>query len=133
MVEDHPIVQAGLSRILTAAPSVRLVETARTIEELHSPSKEIDVLLLDLHLPGRLHGLAGVRHMADRGFRLLVVTGADTSMEDVADAIAAGGQGYLTKDAEPSEYLDAIRSVAAGRGHLGARLAGFARGGGQAL
>jgi DNA-binding NarL/FixJ family response regulator len=127
MVEDHPIVQAGLSRILAAAPNVRLVETARTIEELHSPSKEVDVLLLDLHLPGRLQGLAGVRHMTDRGFRVLIVTGEDTSMEDVADAIAAGGQGYLTKDAEASEYLDAIGAVASGRGHIGARLAAFAR------
>jgi DNA-binding NtrC family response regulator len=79
MVEDHPIVQAGLSRILAAAPNVRLVETARTIEELHSPSKEVDVLLLDLHLPGRLQGLGGVRHMTDRGFRVLIVTGEDTS------------------------------------------------------
>ncbi len=127
MVEDHPIVQAGLSRILTSAPGVRLVETARTIEEFHSPPKEIDVLLLDLHLPGRLQGLAGVRHMTDRGFRVLIVTGEDTSMEDVADAIAAGGQGYLTKDAEASEYLDAIAAVASGRGHIGARLAAFAR------
>ena len=60
MVEDHPIVLAGLARIVAALPDVELIATAERIENLpRAPAP--DVVLLDLHLPGPLHGLAGVR------------------------------------------------------------------------
>jgi DNA-binding NarL/FixJ family response regulator len=51
----------------------------------------------------------------------------DTGIEEVADAVAAGAGGYLTKQASAEEYAVAIRVVAAGRGYVGARLAALAR------
>lgn len=126
MVEDHPIVRAGLAQIVSALPDVELVAAVEKVEDL--PGRPVpDVLLLDLHLPGRLHGLAAVRHLVDRGLRVLVVTGDDTGIDEVGDAVAAGALGYLTKHASADEYAVAIRSVAAGRGYVGARLAACAR------
>ncbi len=127
MVEDHPIVQAGLARIVSSAPDLTLISAVERIEHLPLFKEPPDVVLLDLHLPSPLQGLAGVKHMADRGFRILVVTGEDTGMDEVADAMAAGAQGYLTKHAAAEEYVIAIRAVAAGRGYIGARLAAFFR------
>jgi DNA-binding NarL/FixJ family response regulator len=127
MVEDHPIVQAGLARIVAALPDVELVAAVETIPALPALSPPPDVVLLDLHLPAPPQGLAGVRHLADRGHRVLVVTGDDTSIDEVADAVAAGAHGYLTKQASGDEYEVAIRAVAAGRGYVGARLAAKAR------
>lgn len=126
MVEDHPIVQAGLARIVAALPDVELVAAVAKIEDLaRHPAP--DVVLLDLHLPDGLQGLAGVRHLADTELRVLVVTGDDTDIDEVGDAIAAGALGYLTKHAAAEEYAAAIRAVAAGRGYIGARLAACAR------
>jgi NarL family two-component system response regulator LiaR len=127
LVDDHPIIHAGFQQVLAADPELRLVAAAERIEKLPPMSPLPDVLLLDLHLPGRLQGVVGVRVMRDRGHRILVVTGEDTSAEDVADALAAGATGYLSKDADTGEYLKAIRAVHDGRTHVGARLAALAR------
>ena len=126
MVEDHPIVQAGLARIVASLPDVELVTAVEKIEDLPDQPAP-DVLLLDLHLPGQLQGLAGVRYLVDLGLRVLVVTGDDTGIDEVGDAVAAGALGYLTKQAAPTEYAAAIRAVASGRGYIGARLAACAR------
>ena len=126
MVEDHPIVQAGLARIVASLPDVALVTAVEKIEDLPDQPAP-DVLLLDLHLPGQLQGLAGVRYLVDLGLRVLVVTGDDTGIDEVGDAIAAGALGYLTKHATADEYAAAIRAVAAGQGYIGARLAACAR------
>ena len=126
MVEDHPIVQAGLARIVASLPDVELLTAVGKIEDLPEQPAP-DVLLLDLHLPGRLQGLAGVRYLVDQGLRVLVVTGDDTGIDEVGDAIAAGALGYLTKHATADEYASAIRAVAAGQGYIGARLAACAR------
>jgi len=126
MVEDHPIVQAGLARIVASLPDVELVAAVEKIEDLPDQPAP-DVLLLDLHLPGGLQGLAGVRYLVDLGLRVLVVTGDDTGIDEVGDAIAAGALGYLTKHATADEYAAAIRAVAAGQGYIGARLAACAR------
>ena len=126
MVEDHPIVQAGLARIVASLPDVELVTAVEKIEDLPDQPAP-DVLLLDLHLPGGLQGLAGVRYLVDLGLRVLVVTGDDTGIDEVGDAIAAGALGYLTKHATADEYATAIRAVAAGQGYIGARLAACAR------
>jgi CheY-like chemotaxis protein len=123
MVEDHPIVRAGLAQIVAGLPDVTLVAAVDRIEALPELSPPPDVVLFDLRLPSPLQGLAGVRFLAEAGHKVLVVTGNDTGIEDVADAVAAGAGGYLTKQAFAEEYAVAIRVVAAGRGYVGARLA----------
>lgn len=127
MVEDHPIARAGLAHIVADLPDIELTGAFEKVEDVPWDGPLPDVVLLDLHLPGQLQGLAGVRYLADRGVRILVVTADDTGMEEVADAIAAGAYGYLTKHAPAGEYAIAIRTVAAGRGYIGARLAAHVR------
>ena len=127
LVEDHPIVREGLARILDTAPDLRLVAAVGRIEDMPDRDAPPDVVLFDLHLPSPLQGLVGVRHLADLGLRVLVLTGDDTGMAEVADALAAGALGYLTKHAATGEYEVAIRAIAAGRGYIGERLAAFAR------
>lgn len=137
MVEDHPIAQAGLAHIVATLPDIELTGAFEKVEDVPQDEPRDgpppDVVLLDLHLPSPLQGLAGVRYLADRGFRILVVTADDTGMEEVADAIAAGAYGYLTKHARAAEYATAIRAVAAGRGYIGARLAAHVRRASRAL
>ena len=133
MVEDHPIARAGLAHIVADLPDIELTGAVEKVEDVPRDGPPPDVVLLDLHLPSPLRGLAGVRYLADRGFRILIVTAEDTGMEEVADAIAAGALGYLTKHARAEEYAIAIRVVAAGRGYIGARLAAHVRQASRAL
>jgi DNA-binding NarL/FixJ family response regulator len=133
MIEDHPIVQAGLSAVIATLSDVELVATVDRVSDLPPSVPRPDVLVLDLHLPGALSGLAAVRHLVEAGHRVLVVTGTDTAMDEVADAVAAGAAGYLTKHAGVEEYGRAIRAVASGRAYLGARLAAHARQASRAL
>jgi DNA-binding NarL/FixJ family response regulator len=127
MVEDHPIVQAGLARIVAELPDIELVCAVERIEDLPVLDPPADVTLLDLHLPGGLDGIGAVRHLSERGHCVLVVTADVTDVDEVADALAAGAHGYLTKQATVAEYAAAIRAVAAGGSYIGARLAAHAR------
>ncbi len=127
IVDDHPIVRDWFARMAESTPELWLLAAAEKIEDLPSFDTPPDVVVLDLRLPSPLQGLVGVRHLTDRGFRVLVMTGQDVDMRDVADAVTAGAQGYLSKHAQPNEYVAAIRAVASGRVHIGARLAAQAR------
>jgi DNA-binding NarL/FixJ family response regulator len=133
MVEDHPIAQTGLAHIVADLPDMELGGVFERIEDMPRGGPLPDVVLLDLHLPGSLQGLAAVRYLTDRGLRVLVVTADDMGMDEVADAIAAGACGYLTKHAPAGEYASAIRAVAAGHVYIGARLAAHARRASRAL
>ena len=88
-----------------------------------SSSHKLDVVLLDLHLPG-IEGSAGVAHVCDKGYRVLVVSAAGTP-DDVVDAIAAGAAGYLTKETDAEEITRAVRVVAGGDTYVSPTLASY--------
>ena len=116
LVDDHPVMRAGLANLLSTEPDFQVVaqaddgEAAIRLWQQHTP----DVCLLDM----TMHGLDGVetlrrlRAIAPQS-RVLMLTSSD-SAEDVARALAAGANGYITKSVKHSEVFTAIRSVHAG-------------------
>lgn len=116
LVDDHPVMRAGLANLLSTEPDFQVIaqaddgETAIRLWQEHTP----DVCLLDM----TMHGLDGVetlkrlRTIAPQA-RVLMLTSSD-SAEDVARALAAGANGYLTKSVRHSELFIAIRQVHAG-------------------
>lgn len=116
LVDDHPVMRAGLANLLSTEPDFQVIaqaddgETAIRLWQEHTP----DVCLLDM----TMHGLDGVetlkrlRAIAPQA-RVLMLTSSD-SAEDVARALAAGANGYLTKSVRHSELFTAIRQVHAG-------------------
>ena len=112
IVDDHPVYRQGLAMAVDRkADDLELVGEAKSIEDFDKLQSR-DVVLLDLHLPG-IEGSAGVAHVRDRGYRVLVVSAAGTP-DDVVDAIAAGAAGYLTKETDAEEITRAVRVVADG-------------------
>jgi DNA-binding NarL/FixJ family response regulator len=116
LVDDHPVMRAGLANLLSTEPDFQVVaqaddgETAIRLWQQHTP----DVCLLDM----TMHGLDGVEtlkrlHAIAPQARALMLTSSD-SAEDVARALAAGANGYITKSVRHSEVFAAIRSVHAG-------------------
>lgn len=124
VVEDHPLFRAVLVDVLRQTPDLRVVAAGASIDALEPLDRTpMDVVLFDLHVPGRA-GAEGVRYLTDRGKAVLVVS-ASAHRDDVLDAIAAGAAGYLTKDADGPDLVRAVRDVARGRSHVCPTLAGY--------
>jgi len=117
LVDDHPIVRAGLRIIAEVDSAIMVVgEAANAAEALRSVrALQPDVVLLDVRLPDR-SGLDVCRDLkAQPGApRVLFLTSfADNPL--VLAAMQAGGDGYLLKDNEPRDIVAAIRSVLRGQ------------------
>jgi DNA-binding NarL/FixJ family response regulator len=86
-----------------------------------------DVVLLDLTMP-RMGGLEAVPRIrrADSGTRVIILT-VHNSQEYIRQAMAARVDGYLLKETAPTEYVDAIRTVMAGKFFISPAVAQHAR------
>ena len=116
VIDDHPIVRAGVRRLLAAEPEIEVREATNGREAL-GIHRELQptLVILDLNLPG-IGGLEVLTRLkaADPDARVLVLSMHDDGIH-VTRALRAGAAGYVTKNAPPEELLEAIGRVA--RGH----------------
>jgi DNA-binding NarL/FixJ family response regulator len=116
VVDDDPLVRAGLAMILDAAPGLTLVgEAADGTEVVPAVDACVpDVVLMDLRMP-KLDGLAATELLRARPDppEVIVLTTFHAD-EYVLRALRAGASGFLLKDTRPTEILHAISRVAAG-------------------
>jgi len=125
VAEDHAIVRKGVCALLTLEPGIEVVgeagngqEAVRGIE-----ASQPDVILMDLVMP-EMDGIEAIQQIVARQpqARILVLTSFATD-DKVFPAIKAGALGYLLKDSEPGDVLDAIRQVYRGESSLHPRIA----------
>jgi DNA-binding NarL/FixJ family response regulator len=126
LVDDHPLVRAGLAGLLGATDDLSVVGEAADGETAISKAAELqpDVVLMDVSMPGT-DGIEATRRLLEDGYAGAVVM--LTSFSDrvrVVDALDAGAVGYLLKDSEPTEVLAAVRAAASGHAPLDPRVAG---------
>lgn len=129
VVDDHPVVLAGLTSMLGTQAGIEVVGTASSGEEALDllPSAHADVMLLDLRMPG-MNGIDTLHaiNRAHLSTRAIILTSFETD-EDIYRAVQAGAQGYLLKDAPQTDMLSAIRTVSNGKRyfppHIAERLA----------
>lgn len=116
LVDDHPVVRAGLSAVLNTGDDIDVVAQAGTGREALEvlASTQVDVVVSDIQMPQ----MDGVELTAELGKiggpPVLILTTFDTENLIVA-AMNAGAQGYLLKDAPPEELARAVRAVNEGR------------------
>ncbi len=118
IADDHPIVRRGLREILTAEPHVvEVLEAAHPQQVLDlARSSEVDVVVLDLGLPGR-GGLDVLKDLRRERPKLpVLILSMQPEDQYAVRALRAGAAGYLTKDAAPAKLIEAIQKVTAG-GH----------------
>lgn len=117
LVDDDPLVRAGLRMILGGAPDLDVVaEAADGQDAVDVVLREApDVVLMDIRMP-RMDGLSATRRLIDRGTsaRIIVLTTFDTD-DMVVTALSYGAAGFLLKDTSPADLVDAVRRVAVGQ------------------
>ncbi len=135
IVDDHPVVRAGLRAALAALAAssgsgpdaVEVVGEAATGEEAVTLATHLrpDVVLCDLRLGTGMDGIAATRQLRalEQAPAVLILTTFDTTA-DIMQAVEAGAAGYLLKDTEPDEIASAITAVARGGSVLPPSIAG---------
>ena len=114
VVDDHPIVLAGLTALVQSDQDLELVATARSAAEATAVPEEPDVALLDVHLPDG-DGITLGGRLKQRWPRLRVVVFTMHADEQfVIRSLGSGLDGYLLKDSDPDDVLAAIHSAARG-------------------
>jgi RNA polymerase sigma factor (sigma-70 family) len=129
LVDDHPVVRQGISRILAMKiPGLQLAEAvdgATAIDCLREGA--FDLVLLDLTLPGT-SGLSLLRRLR-REFTAvpILVVSMHPADQFAQRALQAGAAGYVAKDSDPDEVVRAVTTALAGGCHVPAEIEEAAR------
>lgn len=120
IADDHTIVRKGIRALLFTEPGMEVVgEASNGLETVYQAALLVpDVILMDLVMP-KMNGIEATRQITEQqpGTRILVLT-SFAADDKVFPAIKAGALGYLLKDSEPEELIQAIRQVYHGESSL---------------
>jgi DNA-binding NarL/FixJ family response regulator len=121
VADDQPLVRGGFRMVIEERGDLELVGEADDGLQALRLARELDpdVILMDVRMPN-LDGVEATRRLVEAGrrARILILTTFDLD-EYVYAAVLAGASGFLLKDVEPAELVDAIRVVAAGNSLFG--------------
>lgn len=113
LIDDHPLYREGMKALLFGLdPDIQVTSCSRVAEAGAVPH-HIDLVLLDMNLPGtsRLDALSQIRALFEGAS--IVVVSADEDPQLVLGAIDAGASGYIPKSTDPDVTIQALRVVLA--------------------
>jgi DNA-binding NarL/FixJ family response regulator len=118
LADDQSLIRAGFRILLESADDIEVVgeaaDGAQAVQLAHD--HRADVVLMDIRMPN-VDGLEATRRIAAdedlAGVRVIILTTFESD-EYVYQAIRSGASGFLVKDSEPAELIQAVRVVARG-------------------
>jgi len=123
VVDDHNLFRRGLIGLVREQPDFHIVgEAGNGVEAVDvCRQQQPDIVLMDLHMPGG-NGVEAVKIIKrELKARILILTISNKD-QDLFAALEAGADGYLLKDTEPPQLIQAIRQIASGQGVLSPEL-----------
>ncbi len=125
VVDAEPIFRAGIVHTLKSARVAKAVLEGRSAADAlqFTRSEQLDGIIIDRDLPdGGLETITSIRQLWP-SIKVIVVS-RRCSLEDVTPVLQCGVQGYLLKNLEPSELINAVQLIASGGTYLAPTLAG---------
>ncbi|MGA9464627.1 MAG: response regulator transcription factor [Terracidiphilus sp.] len=116
IVDDHPVVRAGLASLLRRQAGLKLAGSAHSGEEALSilARCSVDLMLLDLRMPS-INGIDLLNMLKSRDSQpKTIILSSYEYEEEIYRAVKAGARGYLSKNAPREEIIAAIEEVVAG-------------------
>lgn len=117
LIDDHPVVRAGLKAILNSFEDIRVIaegSDGSAALDLLAPDyrgQQPDVVVMDLQMPG-VSGIEATRQLKAAGGPPVLVLSTYDSEADILAALSAGAIGYLLKDAPEDTLHDAVLKTA---------------------
>ncbi|WP_207343726.1 response regulator transcription factor [Arthrobacter sp. E3] len=131
LVDDHPVVRAGLRAMLTEFEGFTVVAEApeggaaiKEVQRLHALGEPVNLVLMDLQMGDGMDGVSATKaiKLLPDAPPVLILTTYDTDA-DILAAVEAGASGYMLKDAPPEQIRAAVQSAAAGQTALAPEVA----------
>lgn len=120
LVDDHAVVRAGFSVLLSLSDKVKVIAEAERGEQAIQLYQELkpDIVVMDLSMPG-IGGLEAIRRIVLRNPKAtILVYSVHHEQVYVQRAIEAGAKGYITKNSAPELLLDAIDAIMQGECYI---------------
>ncbi len=125
VVDDHDLVRTGIMRMLADIDGFQIVGEAKSGEDAVTKARILkpDVVLMDVKMPG-MGGLEATKKLLNVNpqLKIVAVTACDDDLHPTR-LMQAGAVGYVTKDADFSEIVDAINKVVRGDMYMSASIA----------
>ena len=131
LVDDHPVVRAGLRAMLSDFEGISVAAEAadgdaalRELKRLRTLGDPVDVVLMDLQMGAGMDGVTATAQirLLEAAPPVLILTTYDTDA-DILAAVEAGASGYMLKDAPPEQIRHAVLAAAAGQTALAPKIA----------
>jgi len=120
VADDNAIVREGIRALLATEPDIEMVGEAENGRAAVAAAERLrpDVILMDLVMP-EMDGIEAIRHITARQPEVPILVLTSFAADDkVFPAIKAGALGYLLKDSDPEDLVQAIRQVHRGESSL---------------
>lgn len=119
LVDDQSLVRSGFAMVLSVEDDIEVVgQAADGAEALAVLARTpADVVLMDVQMPV-MDGIAATAEIVARGLGKVVILTTFDREDYLFDALAAGASGFLLKNADPDDLVDAVHAVAGGHALL---------------
>ena len=116
LVDDHPVVRAGIRNLLEKSPDIEVVGEAKDGNEAIEMVKQLnpDVLLLDMEMPGMTGNEVAQKLQASGARVKILALSAHDDKQYIQELLSNGAAGYLVKEEVPEAIIEAVRGVARG-------------------
>lgn len=119
LADDHALVRSGFAMVLSVEDDIEVVAQAADGAEAVAAARDgaVDVALLDVQMPV-MDGIEATRRIVGTGCAKVVIVTTFDREDYLFDALAAGASGFLLKNADPDDLVEAVRAVAGGHALL---------------